>query len=288
MDLRELGYFVAVFEERSVSAAARRCFISQPSVSAALAALEAELGIRLFVRHRRGAAPTAAAEQLYPTAVRLVGEAQALRAAFRAPAPVRQVTVGLMRSLDARRVRELLAAMAGPPELRLRLVSADERCDLRVVSRELVRAAESFVPLWSERFVIALPANHPLALRDTLRAADLAGQPLIDRCHCEHRRKLARGRARRDPVATAESEEWALALVAAGIGIAIVPEGSARDDRHVVIRSLADVAAARQVGVAWRTRGAVAADVHRLCEALRGRFGAHRAPARAQSTRSPR
>ena len=44
MELRELGYFVAVFEEGSVSAAARRSHISQPSVSTALAALEAELG----------------------------------------------------------------------------------------------------------------------------------------------------------------------------------------------------------------------------------------------------
>jgi DNA-binding transcriptional LysR family regulator len=274
MDLRELGYFVAVFEERSVSAAARRCFISQPSVSAALAALETELGTQLFLRHRRGAAPTAAAEQLYPTAVRLMGEAQALRAAFRAPAAVRRIRVGLMRSLDARRVRELLVAMVGPPELRIRLVSADERCDLRVVSRTLVRASESFVPLWSERFVVALPASHPLALRDTVRSTDLVGQPMIARCHCEHARKLARGRARLDPVAIAESEEWALALVGAGVGFAIVPEGSAREDRHVVLRALADVSAARQVGIAWRTRSAVSADVHRIRKALRGRFSA--------------
>jgi len=61
MELRELGYFIAVYEEHSVTRAARRCFISQPSVSAALAGLEHELGAALFVRHRKGATPTSAA-----------------------------------------------------------------------------------------------------------------------------------------------------------------------------------------------------------------------------------
>jgi DNA-binding transcriptional LysR family regulator len=161
-------------------------------------------------------------------------------------------------------------------ELQLRLVGADERCDVRVVSRGLVRRAETFVPLWSERFVVALPANHPLGLRDSVRAADLAGQRLVERCHCDHARAFARGRRRLEPVAVAESEEWALALVGAGVGIAIVPEGSARDDRHVVLRPIADVGVSRQVGLAWQTRASVAADVQRLCEKLQRRFGSAR------------
>jgi DNA-binding transcriptional LysR family regulator len=44
MDIRELRYFAAVFRERNLTAAARRCFISQPSISAAITNLEAELG----------------------------------------------------------------------------------------------------------------------------------------------------------------------------------------------------------------------------------------------------
>ena len=50
MELRELRYFLAVYETGSVTAAARRCFISQPSISAALAALERELGEILSTR----------------------------------------------------------------------------------------------------------------------------------------------------------------------------------------------------------------------------------------------
>lgn len=272
MELRELGYFLAVFEENSVSAAARRCFISQPSVSAALALLESELGTQLFVRHRRGTTPTPAAEQLYPIARKLVDDAGALKAAFRAPRTTHRFAVGLMRSLDAHRIRELLLVMTAEPQLQLRLVGADERCDMRVVSRGLVRANETFVPLWSERFVVALPASHPLALRDTVRASDLAGQRLIERCHCEHMRSFPRGRARLEPVAVAQSEEWAMALVGAGVGIAIVPEGSAREDRNVVLRPISDVGVTRQVGVAWRTKAAAAPDVQRICAKLQHRF----------------
>lgn len=43
-DLRALGYFVAAYEEKSVTAAARRCFIAQPSISAAIRNLESALG----------------------------------------------------------------------------------------------------------------------------------------------------------------------------------------------------------------------------------------------------
>jgi len=57
MDLRELRYFAAVFRERNLTAAARRCFISQPSISAAITNLEAELGTTLFIRHKKSRQP---------------------------------------------------------------------------------------------------------------------------------------------------------------------------------------------------------------------------------------
>ena len=68
MDIRELRYFAAVFSERNLTAAAKRCFISQPSISAAITNLEAELGTTLFIRHKKGMAPTASAEQFHAAA----------------------------------------------------------------------------------------------------------------------------------------------------------------------------------------------------------------------------
>lgn len=275
MELRELGYFAAVYEERSVTAAARRCFISQPSVSAAIASLEHELGAALFVRHRRGATPTEAAERLYPTARRLVDEATALKATFRAPAaPEPPVSLGVMRSVDAERVRELVAVVVR--ELggaRLHVVGDSEPCDLRLVSRGLLARGEAFTPLWSERFVVALPSAHPLALRATLRAADLAGLPVVERCNCEYARHFPRGKRRIEVAAVAASEEWALALVGAGVGVAIVPSG-VRHDAHVVLRELADVKVDREVGLAHGSKRALPVGAQRALAAARRAFAA--------------
>ncbi len=276
MELRELTYFVAVYEEQSITAAARRCFISQPSVSQALAALEHELDAKLFLRHRKGASPTPSADRLYPMARRLVDDADSLKNAFRGEVRVTRITVGLMRSLDVARTRELLALMTRERDLALRVVGADEPCDLRVVSKGLVAGPESFAHLWSERFVAALPAAHPLARRGELRSGDLAGEKFVERCHCEESQKFmhAKGKRQIEVAAVAQSEEWAIALVSAGVGLAVVPEGTAHDPRLVALRPLSDVHISREVGLAYRAKGAVSADVKRLVEKVGRRFGA--------------
>jgi len=51
MDTRTLRYFITVYEELNLSAAAQRCSISQPSISAAVQQLETELDRQLFIRH---------------------------------------------------------------------------------------------------------------------------------------------------------------------------------------------------------------------------------------------
>ncbi|HKJ88692.1 MAG TPA: LysR family transcriptional regulator, partial [Gammaproteobacteria bacterium] len=83
MDNRQLRHFLAIYETGSITAAARRCFISQPSLSASLGQLEDTLGARLFHRHKKGVTPTAEGERLYPQATRLQGELQALTTLFR-------------------------------------------------------------------------------------------------------------------------------------------------------------------------------------------------------------
>src|ERR1700688_2784664 len=100
MEIRELRYFAAVYSERSLTAAARRCFISQPSISAAIANLEAELGTTLFIRHKKGVAPTASAEQFHSHARRIIEGADSARNLFRKPIALPALTLGLMRTLD--------------------------------------------------------------------------------------------------------------------------------------------------------------------------------------------
>lgn len=251
MDIRELRYFAAVYRERNLTAAARACFVSQPSISTAITHLEAELGTTLFIRHKKGVAPTASAEQFHALARRIIDDADAARSLFRKPNTKTTVTLGLMRTLDIPRTIALLKPLTARTDIALRLVGSDERADARIISKSMLRADEHFVALWSERYVAALPPSHPLTLKEKLRTADLAGVPLIDRCHCEQSEFFGRSSQRRQTAAIAQSEDWAMALVAAGVGIAIVPEGVARGNPDVTVREI-EVRVKREVGLAYR------------------------------------
>jgi DNA-binding transcriptional LysR family regulator len=252
MDIRELRYFAAVFQERNLTAAARRCFISQPSISAAITNLEAELGTALFIRHKKGVTPTLSAEQFHSVARRIIDEADAARNLFRKPSARHALTLGLMRTLDMPRTIALLKPLTGASDVALRLVGVDETADARIISKSMIHADEHFIPLWTDRYVAALPPSHPLTLKDRLRTSDLAGVAMIDRCHCEQSEFFSRSAQPRETVAIVESEDWAMALVAAGVGIAIVPEGVARANPDVVVREI-EVEVKRQVGIAYGT-----------------------------------
>lgn len=267
MELRELRYFLAVYETGSVTAAARRCFISQPSISAAIAALERELGTVLFVRHRKGATATDAADTLYARARLLVDDALALKTLFDAP-PATRLTLGLMQSLDIPRTMALLRPLAANPDVRLSLVAAHQASDARIVSRAMTESAEAFLPLWSEAYVVALPPRHPLRFKAALTLADLEGQPLIARCNCENAAATADLGFKPEVAAVATTEEWAIALVEAGIGATVIPEGVAPADTTAVIRPIADLSLRREVGVAYRQADAASPAVARILAVL--------------------
>jgi DNA-binding transcriptional LysR family regulator len=250
MDIRELRYFAAVYREKNLTAAAKRCFISQPSISAAITNLEAELGTTLFIRHKKGMAPTEAAGQFHVVARRIIDEADAAKNLFRKPATQTYLTLGLIRTLDMARTIALLRPLTGVSGMALRLVGANDAADARIIARSQLKPDEHFLPLWTERYVAALPPSHPLTLKERLRPSDFAGVAMIDRCHCEQTEFRGRPIRSRKPAAIAESEDWAIALVAAGIGVCIVPEGVARAHPDIAVREL-EVRATREVGLAY-------------------------------------
>src|ERR1700761_9603684 len=93
MELRHLRYFVAIAEERSFTRAAERLWVAQPGLSTQMRRLEAELGVKLFERHTRGADLTGAGELFLERA------RAALAAADVAGATGRDLEAGLIGSL---------------------------------------------------------------------------------------------------------------------------------------------------------------------------------------------
>ncbi len=83
MDSRQLNAFIAVFEERNITAAAQRLHLSQPALSGTIKSLESLLGAQLFERQARGVSVTDEARILYPQARRLVAQTESMARQFR-------------------------------------------------------------------------------------------------------------------------------------------------------------------------------------------------------------
>ena len=79
MNLRDLEYLVALADLRSFGAAARRCFVSQPTLSGQIKKLETALGVRLFERTHKQVMPTETGQAVAAAARRVLREAEGIR-----------------------------------------------------------------------------------------------------------------------------------------------------------------------------------------------------------------
>ncbi|RLP53908.1 MAG: LysR family transcriptional regulator [Ketobacter sp.] len=254
MDLKSLSYFVAAYEEANITLAARRCHVSQPSISAAVSALEENLGITVFLRHKRGVTATTEGDRLYQAARRLLSDAASLRAMFSPVDQATTFTLGLMTAINVNRVMALLEPLLQrQTPLDLRLAAADAECDARIVCDTDVSADERCIELWKEPFVVALPEGHALAIKPDLVMMDLVGTPLIAREYCSNNFLEAARLAGMEfnVVATAQSEEWAIALVNAGVGVAILPESYIKPEHKIIARSFSNMTVYRRVVLAY-------------------------------------
>lgn len=241
-DLRALKYFVAAYEEGSITAAAKRCFIAQPSISTAIQNLEGILGVRLFDRARNGLRPTADGEKLYPRAKGLLAESNAIVQCFTSP-PQREIRLHIQRDMLVRRAGPLIDLLYQQiPTVKLRLTQEDEAFDLKLVSDQYKRDNELLQPLWEEEYVALMPGSHPLRFKTHIELADLHQCALIARPNCALSQLFAQILARKniepDIRASVVREEEVLALVELGVGIAIVPESHCEGLRQVVVRPL--------------------------------------------------
>jgi len=119
MDLRQLKYFVTVFECGNMSRAAEEIPISQPALTRSVRMLEDELGVPLFQRHARGAAPTAAGERFYHHAKSILAEcARARQDAIQAGGQLSgAVTMGVGPLFASHMIDGILARFCGKYEL---------------------------------------------------------------------------------------------------------------------------------------------------------------------------
>ncbi|MGR0279424.1 LysR family transcriptional regulator [Marinomonas dokdonensis] len=257
MDIRSLRYFIAVYEERSFNAAAKRCFIAQPSISTMVAHLEEDLNVKLFVRHSKGVSPTDSGKLLYPYACKMVNDLSDMRNLFlESPAPI-TLSISLTPFLSGALVSQALKTMLDEvPRLSLKLVDESESADLYFTSNHYITKEDVFYPLWEDHYVIAMPLDHSLAEYASLSIKQIDKQPFISRTSCDILESwnylMQKQELTTDVRAQVKTEEYALDLVAAGLGISLIPEHSSRGRDDICLRPLHDVKLKRVVGLAHK------------------------------------
>ena len=272
MELRLLRSFVVLAEELHFGRAAERLCIVQPALSMQIRALEDELGVVLFDRDRHRVELSAAGRVFLPEvqatldqarrAVQLVkaaeaGEVGVVRLGF-VSSVLPAYLPALIRALHARhpRIELELKDMATPDQLAalrsntidfgfVRLPIEDKRVTARAVLEEM--------------FIVVLPAGHALCRLSDIAPADLAGHPAFVLA-----RRFAPGfydefmlAMKRSGAPLAILQELGefttmVALVAAGMGIGVIPElAMVAKPGNVEVRPLRLAECVSRVGLAW-------------------------------------
>ncbi|MFI8305050.1 LysR family transcriptional regulator [Streptomyces sp. NPDC085927] len=187
MELRTLRYFVAVAEELHFGRAAARLHMSQPPLSRAIKQLEAEVGGALFDRSPAGVALTPAGSVLFDEARALLDRADRLRTRVTAAAGAATITVGFLGDSGdprAMRLADAFRRLHPGVEVRIRETGlTDPTCGLHagLVDVALTRGpfgetGLTVRELRADPVGALLRADDPLARRDSLTLADLAGR----------------------------------------------------------------------------------------------------------------
>ena len=278
IELRQLRYFVAVAEERHFGRAALRLHMTQPPLSQAIQALEANLGTPLFARTKRSVALTPAGLALLPEAQRLLQQAATLPDLVRRAASGESglLALSFVSTADYSILPPLLRAFREAyPLVQIDLQEATSDLQLAQLMEGRIDAgllipplpdkaklALEYQPVLAEPLILAAPSGLK-ALRTKkgkIALSDLADMPLIifPRRISPGFHDTILGCFRAAGVTPHIGQEaiqmqTIVGLVSAGMGIALVPQSVSNLQRPGVdYRELQDQAPLVETGLAWR------------------------------------
>ncbi|PSU32908.1 LysR family transcriptional regulator [Photobacterium lutimaris] len=256
MDLRLLRFFVAVYEEKNITLAAERCYVSQPSISNAVKQLEEELNTTLFERHKKGVNLTDEAHYLYPLAVRLLGDVNRLPSLFQQRTECLPLKLGNFPDLSQKALASIFSCLnENIPNVLLELVDHDVPADARLTLDMFKQDGEIFLPLWEEDYVLCMLPSHPLAKLDKVKPEQLHQHDFIECPPCEAHQQtiglLACDGLAVNLVAKAEHKTQVMHLVQAGLGISFLPTGVLETARELVTVPLDGPRMFRRLGLCY-------------------------------------
>jgi DNA-binding transcriptional LysR family regulator len=258
MELHQVRYFLAMCKALNFTRAAEQCNVTQPSLTRAIKQLEEELGGPLFHRERANTHLTELGRIVTPYLKDLYNQSlEAKRKAMDFTKLTRTVLkVGVMCTIApgnllalVRHVRkrhpgiELHIIDASPAILHDKLISGELEVAISCQPTPELDDKLHCQPLYREQFMIVLSPQHPLADRNAIRVSDLKGEFYLERTHCEYHETAQRVFDQQgvtgETVYRSERDDWILAMAAAGLGYAFMPEHCARHP-DVAARPLID------------------------------------------------
>ena len=288
--LKDLRYLVAVADTRHFGRAAERCFVSQPTLSAQLKKLEEYLGVQLIERQPKHVTLTDAGEQIVTRARRILETSDEVVTLARTH---RDPLAGILRVALLPTIGPyLLPRVSQPirkalPRLDLRLyeyqtagmlakVQAGE-IDIGILALPIDTEGLESRELYVEPFTVAVPDNHKLAKRDTVRVDDLQGETLLllEDGHCLRDQALevcSRIGPSEKQDFRGTSLETLRQMVATGAGVTLLPElagkGAYGQARGVTIRPFTRPVPVRHVGAVWRKSTARLVAINAFCKVI--------------------
>ena len=294
LTLKQLRYAVAAADAGNVTKAAESLHVSQPSISVAIAQIEAHYGRQLFVRRKgEGVSPTAFGNSFIRAARQLLDDAGKLSGLGRAGALSGEVTLGCFTDLAPYYGPRLLGAFRkAVPQVTVDFRDAgfDElAAQLGKGSIDLALTYDLGLGPDIARHTLVelspyamLPARHGLARRASVALADLAKYPLIltdQALSWQHVVGLFNSLGLEvDVAARASSFELQRSMVANGLGVAVAytrPKGDqSYDGAKLAIRPIADRLPAQRILLAWAKGEALTPTALALRDFIRSRFAA--------------
>jgi LysR family transcriptional regulator, hydrogen peroxide-inducible genes activator len=244
MELYQLRYFVEAARQRNFTRAATRLHLAQAALSEQIRKLEQELGAVLFQRGRRESTLTAAGELLRIHAEALLERADVARNAVQALMGLRggRLVIGAIPSVSAGLLpKPMVAFRRRHPKVELVIVEGTSeevgegvesgRIEIGIIQHPSARSTLDERLLLVEPFALLVPPGHPMAARRSVDLEAVADEPFV----------FFKGRARDSALAACRAAgfeprmacesgelETVRALVAAGLGLALLPQLAAR------------------------------------------------------------
>ena len=269
MELYQLGYFIEIARQRSFTRAAERLHMAQPALSQQMKNLESELGTALFIRGRKEIQLTAAGKAFLPRAEALLTQAEAAKAIVSDVAQLRggKLVIAAIPSVSACLLPEVIRSFSRKHEqVELQLIEdSSERvsenvesglADIGFLQLPASKSAFETRTIISEPFVLLVAKSHPLVKQKEVALKQLATESFI----------FYKGRARDtaleacrkagfEPQIACESGELETvrALVAAGLGLAVVPQLAAGNlPKTIQAITIREPKMQRQIAAVWQ------------------------------------